>query len=198
MLSAVAAQAQTVIRPNGGVAVGLDLLEFTVAIEDAFGIFIPDADGQRLLTPGDLIDYLETRLQPGESVECLEQRAFYLLRKAGMQVLEQPREAFRPTTPWTELLHPEDRARQWTLIGRATTLSPWPRLKPPLSFGTPTQTLGDTAKYLTATAPHSLMTETEGWSRPRIEAIVRRLMDEELGVTAFQWSDQFVRDLGCS
>ena len=177
---------------------GLDLLEFTIAIEDAFGIFIPDPDAQRLLTPGDLIDYLETRLHPGDSPGCLEQRAFYALRKAGMQVLGQPRDAFRPSTPWVELLHPKQVARQWTLIGRTTGLSPWPRLKPPLSFGTSTQTLGDTAKYLAATTPHSLMAESEGWSRPRIEEIVRRLMDQELGVTEFRWSDQFVRDLGCS
>jgi hypothetical protein len=90
---------------------GLDLVEFTIAIEDAFGIFIPDADAQRLDTPGSLLEYLEGRLHRG-SAACLEQRAFYRLRQAGMRVLNRPREAFRPSTQWIELLHPKHQHRQ--------------------------------------------------------------------------------------
>ena len=176
---------------------GLDLLEFTIAIEDAFGIFIPDADAEGLSTPGVLIEYLTSRLCRGDSPSCLEQRAFYRLRKAGMQVLAQPREAFRPTTPWIEILHPKHHSRQWALIGQATALSPWPRLKQPLSWGAPTQTVGDTVKYLATTAPQSLMLPNEGWSRQSIEAVVRRLMGIELGITEFQMSDRFIQDLGC-
>jgi hypothetical protein len=41
------------------------------------------------------------------------------------------------------------------------------------------------------------MREAEGWSRQSIEAIVTRLIAEELGVTEFQPSDRFVQDMGC-
>jgi hypothetical protein len=176
---------------------GLDLVEFTIAIEDAFGIFIPDEDAEGLATPGQLVAYLEGRLQGGTSA-CLEQRAFYELRKAGMQVLDRPREAFRPSTLWADVLHPTHLPRQWDLIRRAAGLSPWPPLKPLLSFGTPSQTMGDTAKFLATTAPRALMIEGEGWSRAAIESVVRGLMAEELGVTQFQLTDRFVQDLGCN
>lgn len=176
---------------------GLDLVEFAIAIEDAFGIFISDEDAEGLVTPGLLVAYLEGRLQGGTSA-CLEQRAFYQLRKAGMQVLDRPREAFRPSTLWTDVMHSTHLPRQWELIGRATGLSPWPPLKPFLSFGTPSQTMGETARYLATTAPRALMTEGEGWSPVAIESVVRGLMAEELGVTQFQPTDRFVQDLGCN
>lgn len=112
---------------------GLDLVEFIIATEDAFGIFIPDADAVDLTTPGRLIDYLEARLGQGESISCLEQRAFYRLRTAGMRVLDLPRDAFRPSTRWVDLLHANLHARQWVLVGQATGLTPWPRFKPLLS-----------------------------------------------------------------
>lgn len=176
---------------------GLDLLEFTIAVEDAFGISIPDADAERLTTPGLLVDYLETRLHCGDPGVCLEQRAFHRLRLAGMQVLALPRNAFQPSVPWADLLHTKHHARQWAFIKQATGVSPWPRLKPILRFGVPTQTIGDTATYLATRAPRLLMREAEEWSRQSIEAIVTRLIAEELGVTEFQPSDRFVQDMGC-
>jgi hypothetical protein len=40
------------------------------------------------------------------------------------------------------------------------------------------------------------MRPNEGWQRPAIEGVVRRVMAEELGITAFNWSNHFKRDLG--
>lgn len=37
---------------------GLDSVEFVMAIEEAFGLDVPDADAAQLLTPRMLIDYL--------------------------------------------------------------------------------------------------------------------------------------------
>ena len=66
---------------------GLDLLEFTLAIEESFGLYLPEADAVRLVTPGQIIDYLEGRLPPAVSPQCLDQLAFYHIRRASMKVL---------------------------------------------------------------------------------------------------------------
>lgn len=57
--------------------------------------------------------------------------------------------------------------------------------------------MGDTARHFAATAPRSLMHESEGWSRESITAIVTRLMDRELNVIEFKPTDRFIQDLGC-
>ncbi len=40
---------------------GLDMVEFVMGVEEAFGIFILDADAEHIRTPGQLVDYVEAR-----------------------------------------------------------------------------------------------------------------------------------------
>ncbi len=40
---------------------GLDSVELVMAFEEAFGIRIPDADAQQMLTPRAVIDFVESR-----------------------------------------------------------------------------------------------------------------------------------------
>ena len=42
---------------------GLDILEFAMDVEKAFGISVPDADFNELATPRELVGYLVLRLQ---------------------------------------------------------------------------------------------------------------------------------------
>ncbi len=44
---------------------GLDLVEFAIAVEDAFQLPIPDEDWEHLRTPGKLVDYLLAHLTVG-------------------------------------------------------------------------------------------------------------------------------------
>jgi hypothetical protein len=74
-------------------------------------------------------------------------------------------------------------------------IQPWPQLKPFLSFGPATQTVGETSRWLATHSAAALLAPDEGWSRQLIENLVTRLMTEELGVSAFRWTDHFVRDL---
>jgi acyl carrier protein len=176
---------------------GLDLVEFVMAVEEAFGIAIPDEDAQELLTPGDLVRYLERRLGQGEG-SCLEQRAFYSLRRAGMSVLRQPRGSFRPDTRWDAILPSKRRRRAWQLLHHATGVVPWPRLSLWGSIEGGQTTLGDTARYLATHAAVALQRPGVGWSRAQIEAGVRQLMAENLGVADFDWEQKFVDDLGAN
>jgi len=40
----------------------LDVIEIVMALEDEYGIEIPDEDAEKLLTPGQLVTYIETKM----------------------------------------------------------------------------------------------------------------------------------------
>ncbi len=174
---------------------GLDGVEFVLAVEEAFGLAIPDEDAQLLVTPGHVVDYLERRLGVGQGA-CLEQRAFHALRRAAIAVLNRPRSAFRPTTRWDAILPSRGRRRAWRLLHHATGVVPWPAMW--LWGWIPERhaTLGDTAQYLATHAPAALQKPGAGWSRAQIETTIRRLILEHLGIDKFEWHQRFVEDLG--
>lgn len=116
---------------------GLDGVEFVMAIEETFQIAISDEDAARMRTPRNVVDYVLTRLGPGQSAVCLEQRAFYRLRTATMRVFVQPRGAIRPTTRWEEILPPRQRRHNWHLLRAATGVPHWPFLPCSGGFRTP-------------------------------------------------------------
>jgi hypothetical protein len=77
---------------------GLDLVEYVIAIEDAFEISIPDADAAELDTPGKLVDYLCARLGEARDGAPLIQTVFYRLRAALATELGVERSRIRPQT----------------------------------------------------------------------------------------------------
>src|SRR5919198_194735 len=107
---------------------GLDSVEFVLALEESFGLYILDADAVALTTPRKVIDYLANRLTAADATQCLDQKAFYSVRRSAMQVLDRPRAAFTPQTRWEEVLHAKHHRRQWKLVGQETGLPRWPRL----------------------------------------------------------------------
>jgi hypothetical protein len=177
---------------------GLDLLEFTLAIEESFALYLPESDAVHLSTPALVIDYLEKRLPPAVTPQCLDQVAFYSVRRAAMRVLDKPRGAFWPNTLWTALLPEKDRRRHWELIQHAAALPKWPRLSLWGSFPKDVASVGGTARYLATRCPSAVKGQAATWTRAEITEIVTRLMSEELGVTSFEMSDRFVQDLGLS
>ena len=177
---------------------GLDLLEFTLAIEESFGLYLPEADAVRLVTPGQIIDYLEARLPPAASSQCLDQLAFYYIRRASMRVLSKPRDAFRPEVLWKDVLLPEHQRRQWQLVGQAVALPKWPKFSLWGSWPRDVESMGGTARFLAMRCPSAVKGQAPAWTRPEITEVVTRLMAEELGVTEFKMSDRFVQDLELS
>lgn len=174
---------------------GLDGVEFVIAVEQAFGLAIPDADAQRLFTPGDVVRYLEARLGTGDRA-CLEQRAFHKLRRAAIRVLNRPRAAWRPETRWDDVLPSKQRRPTWTLLHHATGVVEWPYMPRWRSFPEQNATLGGTARFIATHGGAALLAEHEALSRVQIEQTIRRLMEECLAITEFEWTDRFVQDLG--
>jgi hypothetical protein len=172
---------------------GLDGVEFVMAVEEAFGLSIPDEDAQELITPGHLVDYLEKRLLAGQGA-CLEQRAFYSLRRAGIAVLGCRRSELRPETRWENVLPVKKRRRVWELLHHSTGVVPWPAM-PFWSRRPPHETLGETARFMATFSAAAMQPAGVGWSRPQIESIVRSLMAQQLGIMEFEWNHRFVDEL---
>jgi acyl carrier protein len=91
---------------------GLEAVELVLAIEETFGIDLPDADAAKLTTPRKLIEYVCARV--GATPEkCMTQRSFYRVRKAlGAAVNVTPR-TIRPETHLESLLPTQQRRKLW-------------------------------------------------------------------------------------
>lgn len=175
---------------------GLDGVEFVMAVEEAFQIAIPDEDAQRMLTPGDVVSYVLSRLGSEKSHACLEQRAFYRLRNACMKVFSKPRTAIKPNTRWDDILPTRQRRHNWHLLHQATGTPHWPRLTILGRVPAVIATVGETARRLVSDGPAVFKHPEEGWTRRNVEDIIRKLMRDRLGITEFLWEQEFVKDLG--
>jgi hypothetical protein len=180
---------------------GLDSVEFVIALEETFGVEISDADATRMRTPRDVIEHLLQRLPTAATGPCLSQRAFCRLRRALHAHAGIARDAVSPDAELDALLPRDGRAQIWE--GIRTDLSV-PRLPPPPSRSNwfrkviwlgPSQSR-DTVRYVIAHAPRPLL-GGEPWTRAQVTAVVSALCEEEFGVDMrrFTLDSEFVRDM---
>lgn len=182
---------------------GLDGVEFIIAIEEAFGLDIPNDVAATLRTPRDVVDYLASRLPVVLEGPCLSQRAFYRLRNA----LEDSaaRESDSPISPDSELdrLVPRaERGDAWHRLGAQLGAASFPGAPVALdwlarlAWWRPRQ-VRDVVQHVVAHAPRSLIAD-DGWTRAQITAVVTRLCEVEFGVDMrrFSLDSDFVRDMG--
>lgn len=97
---------------------GLDIVEMVLTTEERFGINIPDEDAAKLVTVGDLEDYVlrkleATRTKTGDATGCMSAHVFYRLRAQLQQSLGHHRNAITPASPLEALLPKEDRHPFW-------------------------------------------------------------------------------------
>lgn len=89
---------------GGGIGMGLDSVELVMAIEEEFGLDIPDRDAEKMFTVGDVYNWLKIRIASADPVACLTQRVFYKLRRALIENYRLERHAIAPDTRLTDLL----------------------------------------------------------------------------------------------
>ena len=181
---------------------GLDLVEFVMAVEDAFGLAIPDVDAERLTTPGRLIEYLVARLPPGapEAGACLSQRAFYMLRRATCARLGADRRVVRADTPLAAFFAGAAGERAWQDVQIELGAAHWPRLgRRPLldrALAPHLHTFGAAAEFLATRCPVAVQEDGPGWTRAQVADVVRRLIREELEIEEYTEASEWGRDLG--
>ena len=153
---------------------GLDIVEYVMAIEATFGIEIPDAEAARLTTVRHVVDLLERRLPmapPGAPVSPpLDQVAFYRLRQALEERTRVPKPHLRPGTPAREVLT----AAEWRPFWRAVA----PAGPVPDRGGS----LGAAARQLAAWQAAALKPPGAQWTRSELEEVVWRVTEYEFGI----------------
>ena len=97
---------------------GLDAVELLIAVEEEFGVSLPDDEAAALRTLGDLHDYLLETCEGRRRPDCPTRSAFYRLRCAMGVVLHIDPRSLRPTTPVLPLLGRWRRHRQWNRLKR--------------------------------------------------------------------------------
>ncbi|HEX8987039.1 MAG TPA: hypothetical protein VF816_03695 [Rhodocyclaceae bacterium] len=123
---------------------GLDSVELVLAVEEEFGIGIPDEDAANLTTPRILADYVVSRLGNlgSNDSRCLSQASFYRLRSVLVNQFLASRNDVRPSSRIDAFLTANVR-RQWSDLMTAIEASHAPslRCRPtiyyPLTLGIP-------------------------------------------------------------
>lgn len=115
---------------------GLDGVELILAIEDHFGIEIPDRDAWELTTPRKLIDYIAEKLRADSiaPATCLSQHAFHRLRSAIIEVTGLPRKTIRPSTTLDEIFPKKTRIQEWANLQKILNVGRGPTLARPPSL----------------------------------------------------------------
>jgi hypothetical protein len=90
-----------------------DPVAVVMAVEKTFGITIPDREAEKILTMGQLYDYVYAHVARGQAQVCVTSAAFYRLRRALGEVCRVPRERVRPRARLEDLVPLDDRPRHW-------------------------------------------------------------------------------------
>ena len=99
---------------------GLDTVELVMDVEESFGIEIPDDDAQRIITVGDLYEFVKSQTDLAPAGTCLTAATFYEIRRgfteAGIT------ERFGPSTHLSEIAPWSDRRSFWFNLAQNTQL----------------------------------------------------------------------------
>src|SRR5262245_7849642 len=111
-------------RGKGRVAMGLDLVEFVMEVEERFGVRIPDADATALTTPRKLIDYLAARLDAAPLTGVSPSEAILgAVRRVFVDRLGVFPHAVAPDALLDALVPRENRRGLWTALRTDLTLT---------------------------------------------------------------------------
>ena len=175
---------------------GLDCVELVIAVEQAFGIAIPDAVAAEMITPAILISYVqETVGSTGDRKACISLSAFHRIRASLMRSLGVSRSEVTLDTRISILFPTPRRSELWDSFRHDTSLAGLPDLR----FGrgwifSPT-TVKDLVSVALAQKANELR-EDRSWTHEEVRQVVRQIIRDQLGINKFRDTDEFVRDLG--
>lgn len=175
---------------------GLDAVELVMAVEEAFGIAIPDAEAAKMITPALMISYVQNSVSSRpESNACISLRAFHRVRAGLMKSTGVGRSEVTLKTPINKLFSGPQRTQHWKDFQAYLSLTSLPNL----GFGTgwlfsPTS-VNDLVSIAISQSSDELR-EQRSWTHHEVREIVRRIISDQLGIRDFNDADEFVRDLG--
>jgi len=181
---------------------GLDSVEFVLALEDSFGIEIPNASAELMSTPRDVINYLVGALPRADTGPCLSQHAFYKLRTALRSQSGIARAAITPDSELDAFVPRQGRSAAWESVRTYLGVRKLPG--PPaesdwlgrLSWWRPRRPR-QVVRHMVAYSPRSFLAN-DGWTPSQISQVVVALCEEEFGISMrdFTLDSEFARDMG--
>jgi hypothetical protein len=171
---------------------GLDTVEIVIAWEQAFGIYITDAEAAGLRTPRQAVELIAAKLDVRNDVQhpCLTLRAFHRLRRSITVFSGVDRKEVRPECRIKDLIG-RDGIRAWNAIRSACGFASLPT---PNWFGP--ATVGKCAAWMVAYAAREIKPPDEPWSRSEIRSVVHAVTAGITTVEKFGDDDDFIHDLG--
>lgn len=110
---------------------GMDAVEIVMAVEDAFDIQIEDCEAERLVTPGQLIELVMSKVGTTKTGICLTHRSFNLLRGFFVRRCELQRKQIRPHASLRETIPPENRQYWLQQLSAELMITSLPKLVRP-------------------------------------------------------------------
>jgi acyl carrier protein len=96
---------------------GLDSVELVMAIEEEFGLEIPDKAAERMYTVGDVYTYIKDRIATAQPGACLTQRTFYKIRKTLIEHFGIERQSVDLNTRLGDLISKQELEEAWPFLG---------------------------------------------------------------------------------
>jgi len=174
--------------------VGLDTVETVIGIEEAFGIEIPNSVAQKLVTPGHVVDYIVSVVPTTSTERCLTQQLFYRVRRGFRRQIPALARDIELDTPIGNVLHEDQWQKVWRAIWDDVGDSSWPVIVPWKRRYSP-DTVRHLVWYIVEQLPKPRVLAGESWTRPKIEAEIRRVVREVTGIQDFSLRDRWVEDL---
>jgi hypothetical protein len=191
---------------------GMDGVEMAMAVEEAFGIDIPDADAAAMRTVRDLSVWVGARVGARALGPCRTRRAFHRLRAALREELGVPRAAIRLETRIDDLLATPRERERWQTLRERLGEGWYPKRhgwlgdtlhgmvgahrEPRYRANRPAQTVGDTARDVAAWDADVRPAPGQAWSREGVALTMRRIIHHEFAEFGFSEDASFVKDLG--
>jgi len=113
---------------------GLDTVELLMAIEERFGIEIPDKEASEMRTVGDMQRFILSKLNISDEKTCLTQQAFHLIRRTAISDFGVSRRTLKPDTLLDSFIPKEHRTEDWLRFQSTLGVFPMPGLVRPNSL----------------------------------------------------------------
>jgi hypothetical protein len=113
---------------------GMDGVEIVMAVEERFGVTIPDSEAELARTPGMLVDLVMAKMSTSGIDACRTQRAFHLTRRFLVKRNGIARDAIRLGNEIRQIIVREDERKFWGDLRLFLSAKRWPDL----DFSSPT------------------------------------------------------------
>ncbi len=106
---------------------------------------------------------------------------------------------FNLDTPLKEILHKDQWPQVWAAIRAEVGQPEWPASIPwPGLLSSGPKAVRELIWQVAASLPKPDIAAGEAWTRPRIQAEIRRIVGEQVGAWDYSLKDRFVDDIGIS